>query len=80
MGDVDAQPLPVELLRRRYRRPAAAEGVEDDVALVGGCADDAFEEGLGLLRRVAEGRSGARSNCVCQSNRFAGERTGISSK
>ena len=54
MRDVDADPATAERLRRDRRRAAAAEGVEDDVALVGRGADDAFQQRLGLLRRVAE--------------------------
>ena len=34
VGNVNAQPLPVELMRRRHRRPAAAEGVKHHVSLV----------------------------------------------
>ena len=37
-----------------YGGPASAEGVEDDVALVAGSVDDAFEQSFGLLGRVAE--------------------------
>ena len=32
VGDVDANPAPPQFLRRRHRRAAAAEGVEDQVA------------------------------------------------
>jgi hypothetical protein len=42
VGDVDADPLPPELLRGVNGSAAAAEGVEDDVAFVGGGGDDAF--------------------------------------
>ena len=44
VGDVDADPLPAELLRRMYRRPAAAEGVEDHVALVGEQVDQPLRQ------------------------------------
>ena len=60
MGDVDPDPLPPELLRRVDRRAAAAEGIQDDVAGVGGGRDDAFEEGEGLLGGVAEAFLGLR--------------------
>ena len=56
--DVDADPATAELLRRDRRRAAAAEGVEDDVALIGRGADDALEQRLGLLSWVAEALGG----------------------
>nr|WP_245639406.1 hypothetical protein [Rubellimicrobium mesophilum] len=54
MGDVDADPAAAELLRRVDGGAAAAEGLEHEVAGVGGGGDDAFEEGDGLLGGVAE--------------------------
>ena len=54
VGNVDAEPVASQLLRRRHRRAAAAEGVEHHVALVGGCGDDALQQGLGFLGGVAE--------------------------
>ena len=44
MRDVDADPLPPELLRRVDRRAAAAERIEHDVAWVGRGGDDALKE------------------------------------
>ena len=54
VGDVDADPLPPELLRRVDGGAAAAERVEHHVAGVGGGGDDALEQGEGLLGGVAE--------------------------
>ncbi len=54
MGNVDADPLPVQLLRRMNGRAAPAERIEDDIAGVGGSGDDAFEECDGFLGGVAE--------------------------
>ena len=48
-------------IQRRLRRcateiggAASAERIEDEVAFVGAGFDDAFEQGFGLLRRIAE--------------------------
>ena len=54
VGDVDADPAAVEALRDLDGGAAAAEGVEDEVALVGTGFDDAFEKGFGFLSGVAE--------------------------
>jgi hypothetical protein len=54
MRDVDADPLPAEFFRGMNGGAAAAKGIEDDVAGVGGGGDDAFEQRDGLLRGVAE--------------------------
>ena len=54
MRDVDADPFAVETLGCRDRGAATAEGVEDDVTFVRGSADDALQEGLRFLGRVAE--------------------------
>ncbi len=54
VGDIDADPPAAELMGGMDSRAAAAEGVEDDVAGVGGRADDTLEEGEGFLRRVTE--------------------------
>jgi len=54
VGDVDADPVALELLGGDDGGARAAEGVEDQVALVAGCRDDAPEEGEGLLGGVAE--------------------------
>ena len=59
MGDVDPDPLPAQFLRRIDRRPAAAEGVEHDVARVGRSSDDPFEQGAGFLGGIAEAFLGA---------------------
>jgi len=53
-GYVDADPPPSEPLRRFDCGGAAAEGVEDDIAGIGRCADDAVEQGDRLLRGLAE--------------------------
>ena len=52
-AEVGGDPAAAELLGDGGRRAAAAEAVEDEVALVGGGVDDAFEEGFGFLCRVA---------------------------
>lgn len=54
VGDVYADPLAAEPLGDRNRGAAAAVSVEDDVSLVGGSPDDAFEQGFGLLGGIAE--------------------------
>ena len=41
--DIDADPAPAEVLRGGDGRAAATEGIEDEVARVGGGLDDAFE-------------------------------------
>ena len=51
MGDVDADPVTVEPFGRGDGRAAAAEGVEDDVALVAAGVDDAFEQRASEPRR-----------------------------
>jgi hypothetical protein len=54
VGDVNTGPLAVELLRRRYRRAAAAERVQHHIPFVGGRLDDAFQQRQGFLGGVAE--------------------------
>ena len=54
VGDVDADPAAVEFLGDLNGGSAAAEGVEDYVAFVGGGAEDAFEESFGFLGGIAE--------------------------
>ena len=65
MGDVDAYPLPPELLRRIDRRPAAAERIEHHIAGVGGGIgfDDAFEQGEGVSGWGTPRRSCSLSAC-----------------
>ena len=43
MGDVDADPCPAELLRRRDGRPAAAKRIENNIALIRRRLNYAFE-------------------------------------
>ena len=50
---VDTDPLPTERLGAHARGRAAAERVQDDVALVRARRDDAVEQGERFLRRVA---------------------------
>ena len=52
--DVDPDPVAVEPFGRGNRGAAAAERVEDDIALGAAGVDDAFEQGFGLLGGVAE--------------------------
>src|SRR5690606_28088258 len=47
--DVARDPPPAQLLRHRRSRPRAHEAVEDEVAGVGGHANDTLQEGFGLL-------------------------------
>ena len=54
VGDVDADPAPVETLCGGDRCAAATEGVKDDIALVARCVDDAFQQGFGLLGGIAK--------------------------
>src|SRR3972149_11863610 len=60
MGDVDADPVPVQLLRSNQRRAAAAEGVKNDVARVRRCRDDPFQESQRLLGCPAQSLLGPR--------------------
>ena len=53
-AEVAGDPAAVQLLGDGGRRAAAGEAVEDEVAFVGGGADDAVEECFGFLRGVAE--------------------------
>ena len=53
VGDVDADPATVELFGGGDGGTAAAEGVKDDVAGVGGSLEDALEEGEGFLGGIA---------------------------
>ncbi len=54
IGDINADPLATQLLRRVNRRAATAKRVEHNIAGIGAGFDDAFEKGLWLLGRVAE--------------------------
>ena len=56
--DVDADPAAAELLRRGDGRAAATERIEHHVAGVAAGLDDAFQQGDGLLRGVAEAFGG----------------------
>lgn len=58
VGDVDADPVAVEFLGGVDGGAAAAEGVEDEIAGVGGGEEDAYEEGEGFLGGVAEAFGG----------------------
>ena len=53
-GDVDADPLAAQPVGGDAGGGAAAEGVEDDVALLAAGLDDSFEEGQGFLGWVAD--------------------------
>jgi len=54
VGDVDADPAATELLRGDNGGATAAEGIEHQIAGVGGCLDDALEQGFRFLSGVAE--------------------------
>ena len=54
MRDVDADPAALQTLGDGDRRPAPAERVEDDIALVAAGLDDALQEGFWLLGGVAQ--------------------------
>ena len=60
VGDVDADPTPAKFLGGVHRGAATAERVEDEIVGVAAGRDDPFEQGDGLLRRVAEAFSGLR--------------------
>ena len=53
-GYVDAYPLAAQLVGGDAGGGAAAEGVENDVALIAAGLDDAFEQGQGFLGWVAD--------------------------
>src|SRR5262245_54230480 len=50
--DVDTNPPPLQPLGRDDGRATAAEGIEDEVALVRAGLEDPLKKSLGLLRRV----------------------------
>ena len=54
VGDVDSNPLPPEFLRRRDRRPAAAERVQYHITFLGRDLDDAFQQAFGFLSGVSK--------------------------
>src|SRR6266542_5093226 len=54
MSDVDADPAAVETLRGGHGSAAAAEWIENHIALVGARLDDAFEQRFRLLGWIAE--------------------------
>ena len=54
MCNVDADPAPPKPLRNGDRRPAPAERIENDIALVAAGLDDALQQRLRLLGGVAE--------------------------
>jgi len=53
LADVDASPLAAKLLRSDARRGTPAEGIEDHVAEVARCLDDAPQQSKRLLFRIA---------------------------
>jgi hypothetical protein len=57
MRDVDADPSAVEALGNLHGGAAAAEGIENNVTLVGAGFDDAIKQGLWLLSWIAEALS-----------------------
>ena len=67
MRDVDADPLPVQFMRRMHRGAAAAERIEHHVARVGRGGENTFEQGDGFLRGIAEAflSLGLHRNNVC---------------
>ena len=62
VGDVYADPAAAELLGGVGCRPAAAEGIEDEVAGVAAGQEDAFKEGERLLGGVAQAFLGLGTN------------------
>ena len=54
MGDINADPLPPQLLRGVNGSTAASEGIEHHMAFIGGGGDNAFEQRKGFLGGVAE--------------------------
>jgi len=48
IGNVDPNPASAELLSRRDRRSATAEGIEDDFTFVARCLNDAFQQRCGF--------------------------------
>jgi hypothetical protein len=49
LAEVADDPLAAEFFRHRRRGARATEEVGDQVAFVGGCFDDAFEQSFGFL-------------------------------
>lgn len=60
VGDIDADPAAVKLLRNLNCGATATERIEDNIAFVGRCAENAFEESFGFLGGVAEAFLGLR--------------------
>lgn len=54
MCDIDTDPTTVELLSGMHGCAAAAEGIEYEIAFVGGGGDDALKQRKRLLSRIAE--------------------------
>ena len=53
LANVAGNPATAQLFGNRCRGAAATEEIADDVAFVGRCLDDTFEEGFGFLGGVA---------------------------
>ena len=64
VGNVDADPVPVEFLGGGDGRSAATEGVENSVAFPAGCGEDAFKKSLWFLRRISQTLFGALVDAV----------------
>ena len=52
LADVTGNPATAQLFGNRSCGAAATEEIADEVAFVGRCLDDAFEEGCWLLSRI----------------------------
>ena len=54
MGNINANPLAVQLLRRHHRRAAAAERVEDNIPFIGTGLDNALKQSEGFLSFITK--------------------------
>ena len=64
ISDINANPLPTELLRRMNRRAATAKRIKDNVAFIAAGFNDAFEQRERLLRRITQTFLGLSANWI----------------
>ena len=80
VSDINANPLPTELLRRVNRRAATAKRIKHDVALVAAGFNDAFQQHLWFLRWITETLSRLRADRIYIGDNIADRNTSLSLK